>query len=153
MPQLQNDRLLRVAYFSRNAIQLPRADAALEVDRILKTAQTNNAKLGITGVLLFNEGAFAQILEGPAPELEDLFDRIQLDDRHFDITVLETDWTEARLFPNWSMGFAGHHAAAAAQYAGVADRSAFDLEALSANDLVQVVRKIAERNELTLRAS
>ncbi|MEM9425533.1 MAG: BLUF domain-containing protein [Pseudomonadota bacterium] len=152
MTTIPDERLLRVAYFSRNTIA--GGDETLqEIDRILETAQTNNSKCGVTGALMFNDGAFAQILEGPGSAVEDVFDRIQLDDRHNDITVLQTDWIDTRTFPNWSMGFAGNDAAAAIQYAGIADRSSFDVEALSASDLIQLLREIAIRNELALRAA
>lgn len=145
-------RLLRVAYFSRNSIE-GSDETLLEIDRILETAQSNNAKYGITGALMFNNGAFAQILEGPGSAVEELFDRIQLDDRHNDVTVLQTDWIDSRAFPNWSMGFAGNDAAAAVQYAGIAERSSFDVEALSGSDLLQLLREIAIRNEMSMRAA
>lgn len=150
---IPGERLLRVAYFSRNAIDLPQEAALREVNRILETAQANNAKTDVTGALLFNDGSFAQILEGPGDAVEDLFDRIQIDERHRDVTVLETDWVEERMFPNWSMGFAGQDAAAAIRYAGIADRSSFDLQALSASDLIRLLGEIAMRNEMTERAA
>ncbi|MEL6915627.1 MAG: BLUF domain-containing protein [Pseudomonadota bacterium] len=146
------ERVLRVAYFSRNAIGLPPEEALREVDQILRVSQINNARCGVTGALFFNEGAFAQILEGPGQAVEEVFDRVQLDDRHHDVTVLETDWATDRLFPRWSMGFAGNDAAAAIHYADIADRSSFDLESLSGSELATLLGEVAKRNELSVRA-
>lgn len=145
--------LLRVAYFSRNAMRMSREGAIAEVDRILESAQRNNALRDVTGALIFNNGAFAQVLEGPGPAVEDVFNTIQMDDRHHDITVLQSDWVEERMFPNWSMGFAGRDAIAAADYAGIAERSSFDEAAFSANDLMQLMSRLAERNELSTRTA
>lgn len=153
MTHMSTDRLLRVAYFSRNALELSQTAAQWEIDRILEKSQANNARCDVTGVLMFNQGSFAQVLEGPAKSVETVFDRIQLDDRHYDVTVLETNWAEDRLFAGWSMGFAGCDALNATRYAGVADRSSFDLEALSASGLIQLLTEISKRNELTLRAA
>ncbi|MEM1386692.1 MAG: BLUF domain-containing protein [Pseudomonadota bacterium] len=153
MTTTTSERLLRVAYFSLNAIKLPRDQAYREVDLILETSQTNNARCGVTGALLFNNGAFAQILEGPGDAVEETFDRVQIDDRHHDVTVLQTDWVEGRMFPNWTMGFAGNDEAAAIHYAGIADRSSFDIESLSASDLATLLGEIAKRNEMKARAA
>lgn len=146
-------RLLRVVYFSRNAIRLPQDQALWEIDTILETSQANNARCGVTGALLFNNGSFVQVLEGPATSVEEVFERIQLDERHFDVTVIETGWVDDRLFPQWSMGFAGNDATAAALYADIAGRSSFDPDGLSANELFQLLDDVAKRNEITLRAA
>lgn len=153
MTQTLSVPLLRVAYFSRNAMRLPAEEIMWEVDRILESAQRNNAARGVTGALLFNNGAFAQVLEGEGAAVEEIFNRIQMDDRHHDIVVLESDWVNSRLFGRWSMGFAGQDAVAAVDYAGIAERSSFDAEAVSANDLMQLLGRLAERNEFVSRVA
>ena len=72
---------------------------------LLESARTHNAKVGITGMLLFRDGAFMQGLEGPKKEVLELFDRITKDERHDCVIVLSQGPIESRSFPDWSMGF------------------------------------------------
>jgi Sensors of blue-light using FAD len=78
------------------------SDVALE--NILASSRKNNVKAGITGVLLYIEGGFMQILEGDAPAITETFDRISKDRRHWKTTVL-LDRDAPRAFGEWSMGF------------------------------------------------
>ena len=77
-----------------------------EIRSILASAHRNNPPAGVTGALLFNEGLFAQVLEGPVDSVSPIFEIIQRDPRHSDITVLENGEAERRDFPEWSMAFA-----------------------------------------------
>ena len=61
---------------------------------------------GVTGALLFNEDLFAQVLEGPLEAVEQIFEQIQRDQRHSDVTILESGPAVERDFPEWSMAFA-----------------------------------------------
>ncbi len=71
---------------------------------LLTVSQRNNARDGITGYLLFDRTHFVQILEGGAAAVEQTFGRIAGDRRHHEIAVLVRRQTEARAFPDWSMG-------------------------------------------------
>ncbi|WP_411289875.1 BLUF domain-containing protein [Sphingorhabdus sp.] len=76
----------------------------LEVDRIVEAAQRRNIARGITGVLVFGNGVFFQLLEGPAVEVQKLIANLHSDPRHCDVVSL--DWSEERrerLYPNWEM--------------------------------------------------
>ncbi len=100
-------QLHRVLYCSRNLIPGTPEAVAADVRRILAVSRRNNARDGITGGLLFSEGCFAQVLEGPLDAVEGAFERIQCDERHSDVTVLQSGPIAARDFPDWSMAFAG----------------------------------------------
>ncbi len=102
MPQLH-----RVLYCSRNTISGSAADIAAEVRQILAVSRVNNARDGITGGLLFSQGCFAQVLEGPQAAIEATFERIQGDARHGEVVVLQCGPVAERDFPDWSMAFAG----------------------------------------------
>lgn len=104
-------QLHRVLYCSRNLIPGAPEAVAAHIRGILATSRRNNARDGITGGLLFSEGCFAQVLEGPLDAVESAFERIQCDDRHSDVTVLQSGPIAARDFPGWSMAFAGPDAA------------------------------------------
>ena len=52
---------------------------------------------------MYSSGYFAQVLEGPKSAIEQVFETIQRDPRHGDVTVLECANIEGRDFPQWSM--------------------------------------------------
>ena len=72
---------------------------------LVEKARVKNAARDLTGMLLFHQNQFLQLLEGPEAAVRDCFAVIQRDTRHGDIQVLFTDQVEERSFPNWTMGF------------------------------------------------
>jgi hypothetical protein len=71
---------------------------------ILRTSQKNNARDGLTGMLLYADGNFLQVLEGPPEAVEQTFARIELDPRHSHVIVMSDEPTTQRDFADWSMG-------------------------------------------------
>lgn len=122
--------LYRLVYASKNLLQGSDAEIAQAVSQILEASQRNNARVGVTGALMFNAGAFAQVLEGPQQGVESTFERIQCDPRHGDVTVLQCGPAESRSFANWSMAFVGHSDEGRARWDGIAATSGFDLSRL-----------------------
>lgn len=58
----------------------------------------------VTGMLLYANNCFFQIIEGPNEEIDNLYKKILRDDRHSTVTkVLDQEVTE-RGFADWSMG-------------------------------------------------
>ena len=100
-------QLYRVLYCSRSTIKGGADAIIVDIDRILAVSRRNNARQGITGGLLFSDGCFAQVLEGPVQAVEQAFERIQCDDRHNEVTVLHAGPVAMRAFGTWSMAFAG----------------------------------------------
>ncbi len=98
-----NSELHKIVYCSRNYIEGAPADRDSEVLQILGTARSNNSRQNVTGALLFNSGYFAQVLEGPRTSIERIFERIQRDPRHGEVTVLDSGSAPERSFPEWSM--------------------------------------------------
>ena len=96
-----SDQLISLVYIS--TATAPLDDAALH--GILTRARENNARLDVTGMLLYREGQFVQILEGASGAVHDLADEIRADPRHTDMSVILDEPTEAREFSDWSMGF------------------------------------------------
>lgn len=72
---------------------------------ILRFSRESNAKKGITGLLLFNDGNFMQILEGDAQVVDDLHLKITNDHRHTGIVTLLRRPIQNRNFSEWKMGF------------------------------------------------
>jgi hypothetical protein len=81
----------------------PFSDADL-VD-LLNVSRRNNEVSGITGMLLYKDQRFLQILEGDEHAVRQTYDRILRDPRHRDaVTLLEGEQSE-REFEEWSMAF------------------------------------------------
>lgn len=71
---------------------------------LLEVAIANNKKKDITGILLYAKACFFQVIEGPDDAVDELFEKIQKDERHVAVTkVIEEQITERR-FADWSMG-------------------------------------------------
>lgn len=100
-------QLYHLAYISRTAIEGRNEDIRVEIERILHVARARNSKTGVTGALLFSGGYFCQVIEGGQRAIEELFETIQMDPRHSDVTVIEFLPIAARSFSDWSMAFAG----------------------------------------------
>ncbi len=76
-----------------------------ELMELLAKSRRNNAQRGVTGMLLYKDGSFAQVLEGPADVVDALYDKISRDMRHRGITTILRRTITERQFPDWSMGF------------------------------------------------
>lgn len=99
--------LYRLTYVSRNAMAGQAQQLDEEIGRILASSRRNNARVGVTGALLFSADCFAQALEGGSITVQELFEQIQWDTRHADSVVLEAGPVERREFADWSMAYAG----------------------------------------------
>ncbi|WP_276315642.1 EAL domain-containing protein [Ectothiorhodospira shaposhnikovii] len=72
---------------------------------ILRTARTANARSGVTGFLIYQDGQFMQMLEGPRAQVDATMARIRLDPRHEDVRIVAEGEIRSRVFSDWSMGF------------------------------------------------
>jgi len=90
----------RLSYISRLVSEAPERD----LQEIQRVSQRNNARDGITGVLLYIGGYFFQLIEGEDEAIDRLFDKLQRDARHTDIVLIQTELgVTERLFPQWAM--------------------------------------------------
>ena len=76
-----------------------------ELAELLEAARENNAKLGLTGMLLYAEGSFFQVLEGQPDVVEALYAKIERDRRHDQVTLVIKEPIPKRYFDAWTMGF------------------------------------------------
>lgn len=88
-------------YFSTSVGMLVENDL---VD-ILKKSRSNNAKAGITGVLLYVNGSIIQVLEGEQKAVEALYGRIEQDPRHTNVVRVLNKPISQHLFGDWTMGY------------------------------------------------
>lgn len=112
--------LFRIIYLSCNAVPGDAEAVERTVAELLEISRRNNAAAQVSGVLLFNSGAFLQVLEGPMEAVEATFERIQRDRRHADVIVLEAKPVEERRFADWAMAFVGSDAGDRTRYAALA---------------------------------
>ena len=76
-----------------------------DLDRVLTASRRNNAMMGITGLLLFIDGGFLQILEGEERAVRELYTRIASDPRHRNPRLMLDREIPSRAFAEWDMGF------------------------------------------------
>ena len=100
--QAQNpDALYHLGYVSTEAIKF--SDEALVA--LLDEARSANTDRDVTGLLLYREGSFYQVLEGSESAVMATFQEIEEDPRHKEVRILFDGETDAREFADWKMGF------------------------------------------------
>jgi hypothetical protein len=95
------EQLVAVVYVS-SATKHLEEDEILE---ILRVARRKNQELDITGMLLYRDGNFLQVLEGPASAVESLIQKIKRDHRHQGLILMSRKNIDERQFADWSMAF------------------------------------------------
>jgi hypothetical protein len=139
--------LHRLVYYSRNRVPESGGELSDAVGSILTASRANNERVGVTGALLFNRGCFGQVLEGLRDSVETIFERIQQDDRHGDVSLLAFEPVAERAFENWSMGFVGASVANAARYGSIVPESGFDPAKMSGDALFATLHRLALEEE------
>ncbi|GAB3223246.1 BLUF domain-containing protein [Hymenobacter seoulensis] len=89
-----------------------------ELQELLTYARLHNAQQNITGLLLYHNREFMQLLEGNEADIKALYDRISEDSRHTSVVKIADKHVEHRSFPDWSMAFVPLEAEQFAQLAG-----------------------------------
>ncbi|MBK6660021.1 MAG: BLUF domain-containing protein [Proteobacteria bacterium] len=83
-----------------------RAYRPQELTDMLNDARARNLARGVSGILLYIDGNFFQVLEGEASVVDALYARIARDERHTRVTTIMREPIARRAFADWSMGFA-----------------------------------------------
>ena len=91
----------QLVYLSTASI--PFSNAALL--QMLEKVRPRNLSRSVTGILLYGDRAFVQILEGPSQSVEEIFSSIARDARHTSVTVVQDAMVERRDFEDWAMAF------------------------------------------------
>ncbi len=77
----------------------------IDLDHLFRVNKRNNTTLDISGLLVYNNGNFLQILEGEEKRIRTLFAKISTDDRHSNIIELINMSVEERIFDDYESGF------------------------------------------------
>ena len=75
-----------------------------DVRELLRKVRSKNEDLGVTGLLLYAQDRFLQVLEGPEAAILSLYDTIRDDPRHTHVETLHATPITRRTFPDWKMG-------------------------------------------------
>jgi len=76
-----------------------------ELNELLQEARGGNARLSVTGMLIYYDREIAQLLEGEEKVIKRLFEKIEADPRHMLVETLFEGPIEKRAFGGWSMAF------------------------------------------------
>ncbi len=77
-----------------------------DIQNILKSSVARNQTNKITGLLIYGNGSFTQLLESPTNViLKETLARIVSDKRHHSVRVIGEWSSTSRIFSEWSMGF------------------------------------------------
>ena len=93
--------MLTLIYKSRASIDFN----ITEIAKMLEKAEIQNHIYGITGCLLYHERRFLQLIEGEEDDVRRLYQKIENDDRHTDIQLLQTERVPIKMFSEWNMLF------------------------------------------------
>ena len=97
------DSMMQMAYMSFATRQF-KMDVDNNVNAILEEARAHNSEAGITGLLVYRNGVFVQLLEGEKEVVQRVLGKILLDhSRHENLRVLLKQELIERVFPDWSM--------------------------------------------------
>lgn len=72
---------------------------------LLVQSRERNLKQNVTGLLLYADKKFLQVLEGEQKDVEEIYQSILHDDRNTSNVIYSKSKIIEREFPNWSMGF------------------------------------------------
>ena len=75
------------------------------IDQLLERSKQNNATRGITGAMIYANGYFMQLIEGPQIAVDALYSVIEADPRHEVLSLLHDQEIEDRHFSDWAMEY------------------------------------------------
>ena len=79
--------------------------SSAQLTELLQKARVKNEDLHLTGMLLYSDGNFFQVLEGEPDSVDGMYKKLQLDKRHRQLTMIVREPIAKRYFADWSMGF------------------------------------------------
>ena len=75
------------------------------IDELLERSKRNNATRGITGAMIYANGYFMQLIEGPQIAIDELYSAIEADPRHEVLSLLRNQEIKDRHFSDWAMEY------------------------------------------------
>lgn len=119
-----------------------------DLGALLDDSRARNQAAGITGMMIYHEREFMQLLEGERSVIEALYERIEADPRHQQVYRLWEGPIATRNFDDWTMAFATLDDEALKQHTGFASLKDEGLVALSRDNRGKKIL-LSLREELT----
>ncbi len=80
-------------------------DSLENIKEMYSKAKANNSKNNISGILIYHNGNYLQVLEGTHKDVDQTYIRISKDSRHKNIIKVINSDTEYRIFEDYNFGF------------------------------------------------
>jgi len=96
------------SYFFKSLIYVSRAEENVDYPEILDILTHSwkyNHNSYISGMLLYDNGYFMQLIQGPIATIDKLYARIANDTRHTDIKLIGEELLHQRDCTGWGIGF------------------------------------------------
>lgn len=136
MPECQ------IIYYSASRLAGSAQEIQSQIDAILATSRRNNSLAQVTGALMFSDGYFGQILEGPQAAVEATFERIQQDDRHGNVALIAYTPIPSRSFVSWSMAFVDGRSGASETFGDIGAETGFVLTKIAGEEMFVKLRQL-----------
>ena len=95
-----SEKLIQTIYASKASEDFVESELA----KLMQQSHNNNLRGELTGMLLYCEGSFFQVLEGRESAVKSIYEVIEQDDRHCEMVKIIEEDIEERAFGDWSMG-------------------------------------------------
>jgi hypothetical protein len=115
---------------------------------LLKVSRAKNKKYKVTGMLLYCQGTFMQVLEGEKHSVELIYQAIELDTRHKNIIKLASGTIKKRNFPDWSMAFASVNSETLQEMEGFLSLPNINLTNSAEHVTVNMLKTFVDTNKL-----
>ncbi len=93
--------MYRLVYVSSATSAMSESD----LHALLKQSKRNNKRRKISGLLLYADGNFIQVIEGQEKNLDRLYHKIKCDPRNTGHILINKQRIEHRAFEEWGMSF------------------------------------------------
>ena len=120
--QVNDMKIHQIVYSSLASKKMLKSDLVI----ILRKARTNNRISDITGLLMYIDGYFLQILEGSEDNVREIYNKISLDVRHKDCQIIYEGDSDKRFFSRWEMAYAAPSARELSVWSGLHDATSVE---------------------------
>lgn len=98
---MENEKVYHLSYVSTACDNL----CIDGIQELLQLSMAYNQEHGISGILLYCNKHFFQIIEGDEKEVKALYEKIQVDSRHDNLIKIQEGYFCSRQFKNYNMAF------------------------------------------------
>ena len=139
--------LHRLVYYSHNHILGGPTEVEVEVHKILEQSRRNNSLVGVTGTLIFNNGIFAQVLEGARADLESTSSGYSAMNVMATSRCSRSGRCKAAALPSWSMAFVGRSRQGQQLFAHIGEETGFEAKRMEGERIFAIMHDITIEEE------